>query len=600
MPTPLLKVSMPRTALSRALSALVALASIGSTAQVIPSSRSTSWGLAGPGVSVPGPSVVLDLADLGGVADGVTPNDAAMLAALEMAQGGSALIQLPPGILLFNATLDMPDGIVLRGAGADSTTLRFAISPTAHCIRIAGEELPQAFPLSADALRGSSHLPMASTAGLSVGDAVRLYRNDSALVVSWWAMGAAGQIAHVTAVQADGIDIAAPLRADFTMVGSAYLRLLRPARRCGVECLRIERTTAPDGQFSNIWMYAADGCWVRGVESVNCGFAHVELYTSTNCEFSGSWLHHAFSYGGGGEGYGVLAYLTAGENLIVDNVFEHLRHAMIVQAGANGNVFAYNYSLDPNWDEGFFPANSAGDIVLHGDYPFMNLFEGNIVQNIVVDDSHGSNGPFNTVFRNRADLWGFVMNNGPATDSLNIVGNDVTADAPMGLWLVNGTGHLLHGNLVQGEVTPEGTGTLDEASCFLAAEPAFLASIGGWPQTGPDHLPPGTLPAVERRTSGAGIAPCGSPAIGVDEHVMIAPRVYPVPAHDHVVVEGLPGAQGPFSARITDLTGATCFQWSIPATNRAFISLSDLSPSAYLLELIDVRGRTLRTRIIVQ
>ena len=75
----------------------------------------------------------------------------------------------------------------------------------------------------------------------------------------------------------------------------------------------------------------------------------MELCTSTNCEVSGSWLHHAFSYGGGGEGYGVLAYLTAGENLIVDNVFEHIRHAMIVQAGANGNMVAYNYSTDTHW-----------------------------------------------------------------------------------------------------------------------------------------------------------------------------------------------------------------------------------------------------------
>lgn len=192
------------------------------------------------------------------------------------------------------------------------------------------------------------------------------------------------------------------------------------------------------------------------------------------------------------------------------------------------------------------------------------------------------------------------MNNGPATDSLNIVGNEITADALMGSWLVNWTGHVLHGNLVQGEVTPAGTGTLQEASCFLVDEPAFLASIGGWPQTGPDHLPPGTLPAVMRRTSGAGITPCGSPAIGVDEQIVIAPRVYPIPARDHVAVEGPDGSQGPFNARIMDLTGATCFKRKIPASSQAIIPLSELYPSAYLLELTDRRGRTWRTRIIVQ
>ncbi len=589
-----------RSLLMQAMAWISAISAVDTIAQVIPASRRTAWEFAGPPASPAGPSVVLNLSDMGGVADGVTPNDAAMIEAFEMAQGESALIQLPPGVLVFHSPLDMPDGIVLRGAGADSTTLRFTIVPAAHCIRIAGEELPQSFPLVADAPRGSSHLSLASTEGLSVGDVVRLYRNDSSLIVSWWAMGAAGQIAHITAVQGDGIDIAAPLRADFTTAGAAHLRLLRPARGCGLECLRIERTTAPDGQFSNIWMYAADGCWVRGVESFNCGFAHVELYTSTNCEVSGSWLHHAFSYGGGGEGYGVLAYLTAGENLVVDNVFEHLRHAMIVQAGANGNVFAYNYSLDPNWVEGFFPANSAGDIVLHGDYPFLNLFEGNIVQNMVVDDSHGINGPFNTLFRNRADLWGFVMNNGPATDSLNIVGNEVTADAPMGLWLVNGAGHLLHGDLVQGEVTPAGTGTLEEASCFLEDEPAFLVSVGGWPQTGPEHQAPGTLPAVIRRTSGMDIAPCGSPAIGMLEQAMVAPKVYPNPADDYLLVEGTEASPGLLRVRITDALGATRSNYTVSVSHTVRMSLGDLSPGPYLLELIDQLGRSFRTRIIVQ
>jgi hypothetical protein len=57
-------------------------------------------------------------------------------------------------------------------------------------------------------------------------------------------------------------------------------------------------------------------------------------------------------------------------------------------------------------------------MVLHGNYPFANLFEGNINQNTVIDNSHGKNGPYNTFFRNRSELWGVVMNNSPATDSV--------------------------------------------------------------------------------------------------------------------------------------------------------------------------------------
>ena len=78
--------------------------------------------------------------------------------------------------------------------------------------------------------------------------------------------------------------------------------------------------------------------------------------------------------------------------LVEHNAFNSLRHAMIVSVGANGNVFGYNYSRD-SWD----PAGNSGfgdqkaDISIHGFYPFMNLFEGNIVE-----------------FMHSADWWGQV------------------------------------------------------------------------------------------------------------------------------------------------------------------------------------------------
>ena len=88
------------------------------------------------------------------------------------------------------------------------------------------------------------------------------------------------------------------------------------------------------------------------------------------------------------------------------------------QTGVNGNVIAYNYSIEPNRSE--FPAEASADISLHGHYPFSNLFEGNIVQNIQIDLTHGPNGPFNTFFRNRAELYGIVMSSGIVqNDSIN-------------------------------------------------------------------------------------------------------------------------------------------------------------------------------------
>ena len=127
---------------------------------------------------------------------------------------------------------------------------------------------------------------------------------------------------------------------------------------------------------------------------------------------------------------------------------------MVLQAGANGNVFAYNYSTEPHWEETVLPANSAGDITLHGNYVYMNLFEGNVVQNIVIDNSHGINGPYNTFYRNRAELWGIFMNSS-AGNYQNFIGNQVTNTGliPYGYYLLTGTQYE-YGNMVKGTVKP--------------------------------------------------------------------------------------------------------------------------------------------------
>ena len=72
---------------------------------------------------------------------------------------------------------------------------------------------------------------------------------------------------------------------------------------------------------------------------------------------------------------------------------------MLVQAGANCNVFSYNYSLEPYQSPPLFMS----DISIHGNYPYANLFEENKVFAILADDYHGDNGPYNAIVRNYTD-----------------------------------------------------------------------------------------------------------------------------------------------------------------------------------------------------
>ncbi len=574
-----------------------ALLALSGSAQVIPPDRATEWSRAGFHTPPPDPTRFLSLLDFGAVGDGATPNNAAMVAALAAAEGEMTLISIPPGNYLFTSGIVLHDSVIVRGAGADSTTLTLAESGFGHGLRAVGTEDTTHYWLTANAVRGSAHLSMA-TSGLAVGDLIRLYRDDAELVVSSWALGTTGQLVEIEAVQVDGVDLVSPLRAGYTVVGAAYARKLRPVRYCGIECMRIIRTDATVDQYSNIFFQRASHCWVRGVESANCNFAHIDLFTSANCEVSGCYLHDAQDYGNGGKAYGVMAYFTAGENYIYDNIFKHLRHSMIVETGANGNVFAYNRSVDPYWTDVALPANSAGEIVCHGDHPYLNLFEGNVLQNIVIDDSHGRNGPFNTLFRNRASLWGILMNSAPASDSMNIVGNDVT-----GLFVLNGGGHLSFGNIANGTITPAGTGNLNELSYHLTTLPPFLQSIGALPQTGPNSIAPGTIPAALRYASGSGFTVCGYPEINTSADQSIGPasglQVFPVPFSDHLRIAGLSGSAAVRVVLHNALGAEVPVDAMRTSSSTIDLSLSTALPAGlYFISVVDANGSSTSLRAI--
>jgi hypothetical protein len=194
--------------------------------------------------------------------------------------------------------------------------------------------------------------------------------------------------------------------------------------------------------------------------------------------------------------------LTSNECLVENNIFEHLRHAMIVQSGANGNVFSYNYSINPFWTS--IPNNAAGDMVLHGNYPYANLFEQNVCRNIVVDNSHGANGPLNTFFRNRAEGFGifFSANNSP---NQNFIGNDIPNTTYPYSWVnyfIKGAGHFLYGNNNKGTINPLGTEALLDESYFYDSAPSFVP-LTDWAAIGtPKIMGAHDIPAFNRYNSG--------------------------------------------------------------------------------------------------
>jgi hypothetical protein len=242
--------------------------------------------------------------------------------------------------------------------------------------------------------------------------------------------------------------------------------------------------------------------------------------------------------GAGTKGYGITLNSHSGLCLISNNIFKHLRHAMMTKAGANGNVFAYNYSTDVYRNgAGEFPTDYSGDISLHGHYSFANLFEGNIVQNLQIDNAWGPSGPYNTFLRNRIEHYGIVMFTTLTTHS-NFVGNEILGSFPYGAYTLTGSGNFEYGNNKNGTITPSGTNTLTDSSYYYTAVPPFWNIPEIWPSIGvPNTLNSGTIPAKERFVNGEHTVCTSDILTGLDvNNVVFSMGLIPNPASEFVTI----------------------------------------------------------------
>jgi hypothetical protein len=315
-----------------------------------------------------------------------------------------------------------------------------------------------------------------------------------------WSKNAVGQFFRVLSVEGNTLTLDRPLHIDFRADLNPIVRPNGLISESGIEDLYITRLDAGDGH--TILIKNAANCWVRWVESDTTYRSHISVSSSMNIEIRGNYLHHSHDYGGGGHGYGVNVGGHTTSALIEDNIFEHLRHSMLIQVGASGNVFGYNYSIDPVENSGFW---HPPDISVHGHFPFMNLFEGNIVQEIGIADYWGPAGPGNTYLRNRVETEDIFAQDHSIDQ--NIIGNELTG-GDNGIDIGETvTGTFLHGNNVNGllQWDPDTPSHVIPKSYYLPAKPSFFGDIQ-WPSLGGDQpLGQGETPAQRRFMDGTPI-----------------------------------------------------------------------------------------------
>lgn len=576
--------------------------------QVIPTEKRVDWQQLVRDDTYKEPDREVSIMDFGGVADGKTDNSEALQKAMAFFANEAGTVFFPSGTYLFRHTLSLPDSIQIRGAGPDATVLKFDLEGQPEsCIRIAGKAENTFVSISGGLVRGSRVLISDSAFLFSAGDWIELVEDNG----SWntvpidWDRTSVGQIILLKKVSGDTLVFEFPLRISFQKLLHPRIRLVSPVKNVSVSCLKLVRIDQPDtGGGYNIFFDYAVHSRVTGVESDTSSGSHVYISRSAGIRIAGCYFHHAFVYDGvSTHGYGVTLAHHTGECLVENNIFAHLRHALMVKTGANGNVIAYNYSLDPFRSEQI--SDLSGDISLHGHYPFANLFEGNIVQNIIIDHYWGPSGPWNTFFRNRAELWGILMTKSDTTQTSyqNFVGNECTDNSLFhGQFVLTGNNHFVYCNNILGKIIPSGTDTLPDSSYYLSKKPTFWDADEPWPDVGlPNNLGTGIIPAKQRFENGGLLTVCPGSVTKVRKYFSqgAAWQIGPNPVRYDLNISAPVGEwAGSFVVRIFDLRGRLLLDKVSRRKSTVIQMGNNFYSGIYFLEISTGKGRVLKKIIL--
>jgi hypothetical protein len=165
----------------------------------------------------------------------------------------------------------------------------------------------------------------------------------------------------------------------------------------GVEDLTIDAIN--DGGTSvnsSVSMNKCYNCWLKNIRSLTGSRNHVWIYLATqHAEIRDSYFWGCKR--GGSQSYGLEAFSSTTDALFENNLMVDIV-SPIMNGGAQSSVEAYNFATG---DQYYQPQYMMGRLSINHDLSGYNLFEGNNLTSIVMDNIHGAmNGP-STNFRNR-------------------------------------------------------------------------------------------------------------------------------------------------------------------------------------------------------
>ncbi len=491
-----------------------------SYSQTIDASRRVDWSIAGVEGGIPcvtDETKIFNIMDYGGTNDGSADNYTAIQNAISAADASGLtprVIYFPEGEYLVNTSVRVPDNTIIRGDGYDKTKFTFDLGGVAEpCFDTPIWDWGDYVDVTSGYSKGSTSIVVTDGSQFTVGEWIEIEEDNNATLMytdpTWdqtWAEYSKGQFMRVTDISGNTITFDRPLKTDYTATQHIRARRGRLSEYIGFENFYITRPNTGDSY--TFFLKNTSNAWIRGVYSWRTNKAHVWTSRCVNFEIRGCYFERSFDYGGGGHGYGISVGYHSHDGLIENNIFNRLRHHMIIAKGASGCVFGYNYSFDRvqgsdtnNLNQGWIPP----DISIHGHWSYMNLFEGNVSQEIHSADYWGPSGPGTTFFRNHLEAVEGIMLDDGSVDQ-NVVGNELMLGTINEDASVSGT--FSHGNNEGGSITWDGSSGSNNLidSYYLTGKPAWWGS-DNWPSIGPEFtIGSGSNPAKDRWDNGEPLA----------------------------------------------------------------------------------------------
>ena len=416
---------------------------------IIAPSRAIDWSNAGIPAGIPNRSTICATLN-----PGVT--SAQINSAIASCPSGQVVF-LTPGTYNLSAAIDFNNhsNVTVRGAGADQTFLVFGGNTNCFgltavvCIRNGdnsyGGGPSNTANWTSGYSRGTTSITLDNTSNLVAGRSIMVLDqlNDSNIDTgSVWVCDALNvcssdgtgggyrsgraqsQMVLVTAISGNTVTISPGLYMPSWSTGKAPQAWWPNSvvMGDGLENLSMDDTSA--AAQGGVLIYNGYGNWVKGVREIDSNRNHVWLFQSMRNVVRDSYF--AFTQNSCTQSYGVEGFLD-GDDLVENNIFQHVTAPMIMSGAGSGNVWGYNFSTNDYYacSTAFMQQSNW----LHSAGISFVLVEGNQGAGLAGDMVHGTH-HFVTAFRNQWIGWetGKTNNTNPVgtltgNRYFNLIGN---------------------------------------------------------------------------------------------------------------------------------------------------------------------------------